>query len=96
MVSACGFDSIPSDVGLEMLREKFPGTLTKAESFIHFDSKKLKGGANYGTYLTIIHSVANFSEFRKQQKQVFQYCWKPFLILLFLTSQWSKKYNIDC
>jgi len=53
-----------------MLREKFPGTLTKAESFIHFDSKKLKGGANYGTYLTIIHSVANFSEFRKQQKQV--------------------------
>ena len=25
IVSACGFDSIPADMGLEILREKFPG-----------------------------------------------------------------------
>lgn len=25
IVSACGFDSVPADFGLEILREKFPG-----------------------------------------------------------------------
>jgi len=25
IVSGCGFDSIPADMGLELLREKFPG-----------------------------------------------------------------------
>ena len=27
IVSACGFDSIPADIGLEILREKFPGLI---------------------------------------------------------------------
>ena len=25
IVGACGFDSVPADVGLEVLRDKFPG-----------------------------------------------------------------------
>ena len=29
IVSACGFDSVPADMGLELLREKFPGKLSE-------------------------------------------------------------------
>merc|ERR1719354_876345 len=42
--------------------------MTKAESYIHFDS--VGNGANIGTYLTIVHSIANFHEFREAQREV--------------------------
>jgi len=68
IVSACGFDSIPADMGLEILRERFPGVLTAAESYIHIRSKR----ANYGTYLTIIHSVQNRNSVKDQHKTIFR------------------------
>ena len=37
IVSACGFDSIPADIGLEILREKFPGL------FLNFFSSLQQG-----------------------------------------------------
>jgi len=69
IVGACGFDSIPADVGLEILREKFPGKLTAAESFIHVHGP---GKGNYGTYNTIIQSLAGKSEVKAQQREIFK------------------------
>lgn len=69
IVSACGFDSIPADMGLEILREEFPGVLAAAESYIHLYGP---GKANYGTYLTIVHSVKHKDNVRGQQKEIFK------------------------
>ncbi|XP_065676059.1 saccharopine dehydrogenase-like oxidoreductase isoform X2 [Hydra vulgaris] len=69
IVGACGFDSVPADVGLELLREKFNGELTAAESYIHLYGPQ-KG--NYGTYLTIIHSVQGRENLKIQQKAIFK------------------------
>jgi len=33
IVSACGWDSIPCDLGMEFLKKNFDGTLTYAETF---------------------------------------------------------------
>jgi len=68
IVSACGFDSIPADMGLEILREKFPGVLSAAESYIHMRSKK----ANYGTYQTIVHSIQSRDQVKGQQKAIYK------------------------
>ena len=69
IVGACGFDSIPADVGMELLREKFPGELTAVESYIHLHGA---GKGNYGTYNTIIHSLANKSEQKAQNMEIFK------------------------
>jgi len=69
IVGSCGFDSVPADVGLELLREEFPGELTAAESYIHLTGQ---GRANYGTYNTIIQSLANKSQLKEQQRQIFK------------------------
>lgn len=69
IVGTCGFDSVPADVGLEVLRDKFPGELTAVESYIHVYGPA-KG--NYGTYLTLIHSVLNKGNLKAQQKELFK------------------------
>jgi len=69
IVSACGFDSVPADLGIEALRQKFPGELTAVESYIHtYGAAK----ANYGTYLSLIHGVKNRGNLKSQQKQIFK------------------------
>jgi len=69
IVGACGFDSVPADVGLEFLREKFPGELTSADSYIKIHGP---GKGNYGTYNTIIQSVAGKSNLKAQHEAIFK------------------------
>jgi short subunit dehydrogenase-like uncharacterized protein len=40
IVSACGWDSIPCDMGMEFLKKNFGGTLTYAETFAKINSGK--------------------------------------------------------
>ena len=35
IVSACGFDSIPADMGVVFLQDKFEGTLNSVETYLH-------------------------------------------------------------
>ena len=35
IASACGFDSIPADIGVRYTQLKFPGTLTAVESYMN-------------------------------------------------------------
>jgi len=70
IVGAAGFDSIPADFGLEHLRANFNGVMTSAESFWAYKGDRVK--ANYGTYLTIVHSLRTVSELKAQQKAIFR------------------------
>jgi len=67
IVNACGFDSVPGDVGLELLREKFPGTLTSAECYIKSYGR---GKANYGTYLSIIHILTDQANIKQREEEL--------------------------
>lgn len=68
IVGTCGFDSVPSDVGLQTLREKFPGELTSAESFISFSGG---GGINTGTYKSLVQAVVDKDIVKEQAKLIF-------------------------
>ena len=69
IVGTCGFDSVPADVGLELLREKFPGELTSAESYIH---TRGAGKANTGTYNSIVQAIVEQNVINEQTKLIFK------------------------
>lgn len=45
VVGACGWDSIPIDVGLSFLKREFPGTVAYAESFAHLKAPSARKNA---------------------------------------------------
>lgn len=74
VVSACGFDSVPCDLGIIFLRDKFDGTLNSVETYI---SHKLLGEdkpgphANYGTWESAVYGIAFANELRALRTQLF-------------------------
>lgn len=64
IIGACGFDSIPSDLGVVFAKKNFPGTLTAIENYfqLEFGPKGMTG--NIGTYATVIHSARNIDSLK--------------------------------
>lgn len=66
IVSACGFDSIPADMGVVFLQEKFNGTLNSVESYVRnfmVNNHKPTGAAlNYGTWESAVYGLAHANE----------------------------------
>ncbi|SPP80487.1 saccharopine dehydrogenase-like oxidoreductase [Drosophila guanche] len=67
VISACGFDSIPADLGVVFVEKNFDGVVNSVENFVHFGVKggtKGTGSAslNTGTWESAIHAIANRSE----------------------------------
>ncbi|KAK9871268.1 hypothetical protein WA026_011538 [Henosepilachna vigintioctopunctata] len=61
IVSACGFNSIPCDMGVLFLQKNFKGTLNSIESFLKFgsDSKSESGSAiNNGSWESVVNGLA--------------------------------------
>ncbi|VDM59219.1 unnamed protein product [Angiostrongylus costaricensis] len=54
VVGACGWDSIPCDLGVNFLKEKFDGDLNHVETFVQLKSGPLGYAINAGTYQTLI------------------------------------------
>lgn len=69
ILEACGFDSIPSELGVLYTKKQFNGDLNSIESFISINNA---GSTNYGTWLSAIHSVANRQELKNIRKQLFE------------------------
>ncbi|KAL1925336.1 uncharacterized protein VTP21DRAFT_219 [Calcarisporiella thermophila] len=73
LVNACGFDSIPSDMGVVFAKktmESIGGKATQIEMYF-----RAKGGphgiaANYATYESAIHSFSGLNELGKLRKQI--------------------------
>uniref|UniRef100_A0A8R1I2Y4 Sacchrp_dh_NADP domain-containing protein n=1 Tax=Caenorhabditis japonica TaxID=281687 RepID=A0A8R1I2Y4_CAEJA len=59
VVSACGWDSIPADLGVNFLKNNFNGDLNHVESFVQQESGPSGYCANAGTYQTLILGLAN-------------------------------------
>ncbi|KAI6243333.1 Sacchrp-dh-NADP domain-containing protein [Aphelenchoides fujianensis] len=68
VISSCAFDSIPADLGVQFLRQQFPGTVAYAECFVKFDIPR-GYSFNFGTLETVLRVVERgdrVDEFRAQ------------------------------
>lgn len=74
IISPCGLESIPVEMGIEYMERNFNGTLNSVESYLRmFMNKdyKLSGALlNSGTYFSGIQVVANFFELIKIRRQL--------------------------
>ncbi|XP_018320675.1 saccharopine dehydrogenase-like oxidoreductase [Agrilus planipennis] len=74
IVSACGFDSIPADLGVIFLENKFEGTLNSVESYLeaYEEGESTPGPAiNYGTWETLVHGIANSGELKELRQKLY-------------------------
>lgn len=75
IVSACGFDSIPDDLGLVFLQNQFKGDLNSVESYIDGEIEKphKASGAllHYGTYESLVYGIAHKSELGTLRRKLF-------------------------
>jgi short subunit dehydrogenase-like uncharacterized protein len=67
VVGACGWDSIPCDMGIQYAIDKFDGTLDWVETVVEFDTPNGMTG-HFGTFQTMIHSIANRNELKPIRK----------------------------
>lgn len=75
IVSACGFDSIPADMGTIFLEKKFGGVVNSVETYLrsYFDGGKPPGGSgiHYGTWESAVYGLAHASELRGLRSQLY-------------------------
>lgn len=75
IVSACGLDSIPVDLGLIFLQQNFEGTLNSVETYLASDieSGTDTSGAsiNYGTWESAVHSLHHKDELPALRRKLF-------------------------
>ena len=73
VVSACGFDSIPADMGTVFIEKNFDGVVNSVETFLQTYHKGGGGGArlHYGTWESAIYSLAHSDELRNLRRQLY-------------------------
>ncbi|XP_037080356.1 saccharopine dehydrogenase-like oxidoreductase [Pollicipes pollicipes] len=72
VVGACGFDSIPADMGVVFVHDKFDGDLNGIESYFNVKTgPKGYRGIHYATYQSAIHGFANQHELGPLRRRLF-------------------------
>ncbi|KAK8776495.1 hypothetical protein V5799_030160 [Amblyomma americanum] len=69
ILGACGFDSIPAEMCLAYLRQKFQGDLDQVESFVFMRQGPQGMKINYGTWQSAIYGLAHASELVELRRQ---------------------------
>jgi len=67
IVGACGWDSIPCDMGIQYTIQNFDGTLDSVETVAELIAPHGMTG-HFGTFQTMIHSIANRNELKPVRK----------------------------
>ncbi|CAG9579541.1 unnamed protein product [Danaus chrysippus] len=65
IISACGFDSIPNDLGVIFMQQNFEGTLNSVESYLSGEVPPEHSGGgvvNYGTWESLVYGVSHYDE----------------------------------
>lgn len=75
LISACGFDSIPADMGTVFLEQQFgEGAVNSVESYISskVTGRRELGGIHYGTWASAVHAIANMREVGQIRRELFR------------------------
>ncbi|XP_013164054.1 PREDICTED: saccharopine dehydrogenase-like oxidoreductase isoform X2 [Papilio xuthus] len=85
VISACGFDSIPNDLGVVFLEQNFEGTLNSVESYIstHVAEEqsalaRRHGVVHRGTWESVVYGVTHRRELPALRKQLYPDRLPPF------------------
>uniref|UniRef100_D3TLJ2 Putative saccharopine dehydrogenase n=1 Tax=Glossina morsitans morsitans TaxID=37546 RepID=D3TLJ2_GLOMM len=74
IVSACGFDSIPADMGMIFIEKNFDGVVNSVEAYLQSD---VRGGPpnsaaiHYGTWESAVYGLAHADELRGIRSQLY-------------------------
>jgi len=75
IVSACGLDCIPSDLGIIFTQQKFGGEVNAVEVYLELWStsttKRVGPALNYATWESAIYSLANIHELRELRTKLY-------------------------
>lgn len=73
VVSACGFDSIPCDLGILYTQNNFQGEINTIESYLNSWNNSNAGGASihYATWESAIYGIAHYNELREIRTKLF-------------------------
>lgn len=74
IVSACGFDSIPTDLGVVFIQEKFKGVVNSIVTYMDGWVEGEKSGGsivNYGTWESAVYGLAFAHELRDLRSQLY-------------------------
>jgi len=72
VVGACGFDSIPADMGQVCVKQAMGGDVNSVESYLKVIVPDLPGAAiNFGTWQSAIHGFAHAGELKSLRKAIY-------------------------
>nr|XP_021188743.2 saccharopine dehydrogenase-like oxidoreductase [Helicoverpa armigera] len=78
VISACGWDSVPADMGVIFLKQNFKGTLNSVESYLSgylppdiAEESKERGVIGFGTWESVIYGMADHSQLAQLKKALF-------------------------
>lgn len=73
IISACGFDSIPCDLGVIFTQQKFNGEVNSIETYLRtWVTTKVTGAVlHYGTYESLVYGVANHHELQSLRRKLY-------------------------
>lgn len=73
IISACGFDSIPCDLGILYTQKNFKGEINTIESYLKMRNTSNVGGASlhYGTWESAIYGLAHYNDLREIRSKLF-------------------------
>lgn len=72
IVNACGFDSVPADLGTVFTQQKFGGEVNSTEIYFNiFNNGKInKPIANFATLESLIYGIININKIRDVRKKL--------------------------
>lgn len=73
IVSACGFDSIPCDLGVIFAQKKFDGVVNSIETYLKLEST-VSGKTvmlNYGTWESAVYGLTYANELRELRTKLY-------------------------
>jgi len=71
VIGACGFDSIPCEMGIQYLQQNFQGDLVSVESYVKPQSGPAGMKYNFGSFLSILLSFEMISEMKHLREKLF-------------------------
>nr|XP_014097689.2 saccharopine dehydrogenase-like oxidoreductase [Bactrocera oleae] len=76
IISACGFDSIPADLGVVFIEKNFDGVVNSVESYLqsYVKGDVSEGGAriHYGTWESAVLGLAHSGELKELRKKLYE------------------------
>jgi short subunit dehydrogenase-like uncharacterized protein len=78
IVGSCGFDSIPSDIGVQFLKNNFNGTLNSVETYLTINTGPDGTIANFATWDSLVNGFANRNQLSQLRRELYSNLFKSY------------------